>query len=173
MPSPRLVAFLEELDPAMARFQPRAEALILRVPGEGHPALTADAEAEVLIRVAEGIMPPVRAWVAAVNALAAAERAWGPSDNARRAGRQFNAATEEFLAVWDHLLQVQPATAPMRHVLGLIHIACYEFFLSGPTALWHSARDIVEGKAEARLTFEPSAPSLRQATHELNQLRMR
>lgn len=173
MASPRLVAFLGELDGPMAGFQARAEALILRVPGEGQAALTAEAEAEVLMRVAEGIIPPVRAWVAAVNALAAAERAWGPSDNARRAARDFCSATEEFLAVWDHLLQVQPATEPMRHVLGLIHAGCYEFFLSGPTQLWRSCRAIVGGQAEAKLVFEPAGPSLNEAAQELRRMRVK
>lgn len=173
MPSPRLVAFLATLDGPTQGYQARAEALILRVPGEGQAALTREAEAHVLMEVAEGIIPPVQAWVKAVQDLAATERAWGPADNARRAGQDFAAATAEFLAVWEHLLQVQPATEPMRHVLALIHTGCYEFFLSGPTALWRSCRDIAEGKAEARLTFEPQGPSLNEAAQELRRLRQR
>lgn len=173
MASARLVAFLGELDGPMPGFQARAEALILQVPGEGRPALRADEEAEVLMRVAEGIIPPVRAWVRAVEDLAAAERAWGPADNARAAARRFNAATEEFLAVWGRLLEVQPATEPMRHVLALIHAGCYEFFLSGPAALWRECRDIAAGKAEARIAFEPAGPSLNDAAQELRRLKAR
>lgn len=170
-PSARLLAFLGELDPGMPGHKARAEALILRVPGEGQQALAAAAEAEVLVQVAEGIIPPVQAWVKAVQALAATEQAWGPADNARRAGQAFDAATEEFLAVWEHLLRVQPATPPMQHVLGLMHQACYEFFLSGPLELWQSCADIAAGRRESKLTFEPAAPSLNEAAQELRRLR--
>lgn len=173
MPSARLLAFLEAIEAPMQRHQARAEALMLRVPGEGQPALAPEAEAHVLMEVAEGIIPPVQAWVNAVKDLATAEQAWGPSDDARRAALEFSAATEEFLAVWEHLLKVQPATEPMRHVLGLVHAGCYEFFLSGPSALWRSCRQIAEGKAEARLVFEPQGPSLNQAARELRMLRKR
>lgn len=171
MASPRLLAFLGVLEDTLAEQQRRAEALILRVPGEGQVALSAAAEAEVLMHVAEGIIPPVQGWVKAVQDLAATERAWGPSANAAAAAQRFNAATEQFLAVWDKLLLVQPATEPMRHVLGLIHTACYEFFLSGPAALGRSCRDIADGKAKATLEFEPSAPSLNQAATELRRLK--
>lgn len=171
MASPRLVAFLEALDAAMPRQLERAEALILRVPGEGQPALAADAEARVLQGIGDGLAGPVQAWVQAVRALADVERGWGPRDRAREAGLAFNRATGEFLDLWERLLLVQPATPPMRHVVGLVHQGCYEFFLSGPRDLWRGCRGIVEGKAEARIAFEPSAPSLTQATHELRALR--
>ena len=173
MPSPRLVAFLEELQAPMERQQAAAEALILRVPGEGQANLPANEENELLQEVAAEIMGPVQAWVRAVQDLADAERAWGPSENARRAGRDFAQATDEFLAVWARLLEVQPATEPMRHVLALVHAGFYEYFLSGPRELWRSGQDIVAGKAEARLTFEPQAPSLRDASSELRRLRAR
>ena len=171
MPSARLLAFHGELDAALPALQARAEALILRVPGEGQPAMTAEAEATVLTHVAEGIIPPVQAWVKAVQDLASAEKGWGPSEHARAAGARFVRATEDFLEVWQRLLLIQPATEPMRHVLGLIHLACYEFFLSGPVELRHVAGEIVAGKREATLTFEPSAPSLNQAAQELRRLK--
>jgi hypothetical protein len=170
-PSPRLVAFVGELDAAMPALQARAEALILTVPGEGQPSLRADEEAVALMRAAEGIMGPVQGWVKAVQALADAERAWGPREHAARAGQAFVAQTEAFLGVWEGLLRIQPATPPMRHVLGLIHTGFYEFFVSGPTSLWRSAGAIVEGKEEAKLAFEPAAPSLNQASQELWALR--
>jgi hypothetical protein len=170
-PSPRLVAFLGELDAALPGQKARAEALILRVPGEGKPALRADEEAGVLLHVADGIIPPVQAWVRAVKELAEAEQAWGPREHAAQAGRRFAAATQEFLDVWERLLDVQPATEPMRHVLGLVHQGCYEFFLSGPLDLWQACRAIAAGEREARLTFEPSAPSLNDASQELRRLR--
>ncbi|MCA1814314.1 MAG: hypothetical protein LC624_10260, partial [Halobacteriales archaeon] len=99
------------------------------------------------------------------------ERAWSPSEGARRHAQEFAAATERFLGLWEHLLRIQPATEPMRHVLGLVHQGCYELFLSGPVDLMRSCDAIVRGEAAARLDFAPSAPSLRQATHELRQLR--
>lgn len=167
MASARLVAFLDELAPRMEEFQPRAEALILRVPGEGQPALTAESEAAVLVHVADGLVPVVQGWLRAVDDLATTERAWGPADRAREAAHRFNEQTEKFLHVWERLLLVQPATEPMRRLLGLMHQGCYELYLSGPQSLWHSCRDIVAGEQEARLVFEPEAPALALATQEL------
>jgi hypothetical protein len=167
MASPRLVAFQEELARAFEAQRGRAEALILRVPGEGQPALLQEHEAGVLQHVAEGIIPPVQGWVKAVQQLAEVERGWGSTERARGAARAFSEATEAFLQVWERVLLVQPATEPMRHVLGLLHLGCYELFLSGPAELARSCADIAAGKAEAKLSFEPAAPSLAQATHEL------
>jgi len=108
--------------------------------------------------------------VRAVQELAEVERGWGSRERAQAAAARFNASTEAFLAVWERLLLVQPATEPMRHVLGLVHQGCYELFLSGPRDLWRSVQAIVEEGAPPRLDFEPQAPSLQQATHELRRL---
>ena len=103
----------------------------------------------------------------AVHALADVERGWGPAERARDAARAFDAHTEDFLHAWAGVLAVQPATERMQRVLSLIHQGCYELFLSGPRSLWESCRDIAEGKADARLVFEPEAPALALATQEL------
>ncbi|MCA1813347.1 MAG: hypothetical protein LC624_05275, partial [Halobacteriales archaeon] len=91
MASPRLAAFAEELRQAMKEQQPRAEQLILRVPGEGHAALDAASEAELLMAIGGSLGEPVNAWVQAVQALATTERAWGPSEGARRHAQEFAA----------------------------------------------------------------------------------
>jgi hypothetical protein len=161
------MAFLRELDSAMPAFQARAEALILRVPGEGLPALRADEEAHVLMATADRLAPIVQGWLRAVHALADIERGWGPAERAQEAGIAFNAHTEDILRAWDALLAVQPSTERMRRVLSLIHQGCYELYLSGPRSLWESSRDVARGQAEARLVFEPEAPALALATQEL------
>ncbi|HEV8361857.1 MAG TPA: hypothetical protein VGR28_15525 [Candidatus Thermoplasmatota archaeon] len=170
MPSPRLAAFAAELEAPLAAQKARAEALILRVPGEGQQPLRADAEARALLALADRLGPLVQGWVGALEELAALERARGPDEDARGAARRFLRLTEEFLAAWEGLLRIQPAKPAMQRLLGLVHVGCYELFSSGPADLARSCRAIAAGEAEARLAFEPEAPSLVLATQELRRL---